>query len=163
MSWDERADRFERKPISTSLRWTFIGVGLVVIAFIVITVLGFAGGWGVKAVSVVSPENVSKQYSVVIKTWEALETTASNACQAAGPADTSSNAPTLVESPSFAYSATYRNVRAKYNAAQENVFEAKLVGPAGYPKSVPDFAEAQGKNPDFCAVSERLSALRTSY
>jgi hypothetical protein len=160
MSWDERATRFEKRPIHTGVIWWLWGLLLISVAAVIITVVGFAGNWGQKAVSVVSPENVEKQYSVVIKKWESLTTAADNACMAGAGVDGGPNAPVFVESPAVAYAGVYRNIRTAYNSAQANVFEAGLVGPSGYPKSIPNFPEATGATPDFCSISTQLAALK---
>ncbi|QNE48597.1 hypothetical protein F1C58_16180 (plasmid) [Glaciihabitans sp. INWT7] len=162
MSWDERADRFEKKPVATGVRWAFIALGLGVVAAIIFGVLGFAGAWTSKSASIVSPANVEKQYGVVIKNWEALTAAADTACQVAAPQPASSDQPLIVESPSLAYASVYRNIWVKYNAAQANVFDAGLVGPPGYPKEIPRYKEASGPSPDFCAISDKLAALKAA-
>jgi hypothetical protein len=136
-------------------------VGVAVVVGVTLTVVGFAGGWGSKAVAIVSPANVEKQYSVVIESWNALSKAADNACMAQGATSTE-NSPTMVESPTLAYASTYRNIQARYNSATANVFKAGLVGPAGYPDNVPTFPELTGPNPDFCAVSVKLMDLRAA-
>lgn len=51
----------------------------------------------------------------------------------------------LVESPAFAYGATYRGIVVDYNRRQKNIFEAGLVGPSGYPKEVPNMADRRNR------------------
>lgn len=157
MSWDERYDRFEKRPVRTGVRWALILLGLLLVTGIVVTIVGFANNWGQKAVKVVSPANVEKQYGVIIDNWEALTASADNACLAQS-GETSEDGPLLIESPEMAYAATYRSVRADYNAAWANVFDAGLVGPPGYPKSIPNWTS--GADPDFCTISTNLVLLQ---
>ena len=162
MSWDDRADRFEKKPVSTGLRWAFVGIGILVLFAVIFGVLGFAGGWANKAAKVAGPANVEKQYDQVITNWESLTSAADNACMAVGSVTTTENSPTFVESPAMAYVATYRSIRVDYNAAQADMFKAKVVGPAGYPSEIPNFVEATGQTPDFCSVGTQLAELKAA-
>jgi hypothetical protein len=140
----------------------FFGVlGSLIVLFLLGLLLSFIFGWGQKAADTVGPENVNKQYDLVIQNWNALTTAADNAC-AVTEKEGGVNSPTFVESPAQAYIATYRNIRTEYNSAQENIFDAKLVGPSGYPEFVPNFPEATGAAPDFCSVSTQLANLQAS-
>lgn len=133
-------------------------LAIIVVIGLIFTVLGFAFGWLGKAAEVAGPENVSKQYDLVITDWNALTTAADNACSAQKGAKGESD-PTFVENPAQAYIATYRNLRTEYNATQANIFKAKAVGPRGYPSFVPNFPESTGANPDFCQVSTQLATM----
>ncbi|RLP73657.1 hypothetical protein D9V32_14090 [Mycetocola tolaasinivorans] len=137
-------------------------LGLVIAVLVVLALLAFGGRWGQKALDTVGPDNVSKQYAVIIENWQSLSVTADNACLAQSAAS-GAGSPTLVESPALAYAATYRNVAARYNAAFADVFKAGLVGPPGYPREIPSYPEAVGASPDFCAVSSNLAMLRASH
>ena len=167
--WEDRVDRgtnrlaesFELRPKRTGLRVLLTVVGVTVVIGATMSVVGLATGWGGKAVKVVSPANVQKQYAVIIDDWNSLSKAAYNACMAQG-ATPDPNSPTMVESPALAYAATYRNIQAHYNSAWDNVFKAGLVGPAGYPRHVDTFPELTGPNPDFCAVSMKLNDLRAA-
>jgi hypothetical protein len=157
MSHDDRANRSEerRTPVGV-IMW----LGLLALCTVVALAFLAAITWGEKAASVVSPENVEKQYSVVIKSFESLTTAADTACMAGTGVDGGPNSPVFVESPAVAYAGTYRNIRTTYNSAQANVFEAGLVGPSGYPKYIPNFPESIGATPDFCSISMKLVALK---
>jgi hypothetical protein len=133
--------------------------GIVAVGVIVL-LLGLGFGWFSKGVETVSAPHVQAQYNLVIQDWNALTTAADNACAAQG-GSANSNGPTLVESPALAYQATYRNIRTEYNSAWQNIFDAKLVGPRGYPHNVPNFSEATGAKPNFCSVSQQLSDLQS--
>lgn len=137
--------------------WSALGIFVVI--GIIFAIIGFFGGWGQKALDTVSAQHVSEQYGEVIRNWNGLTTAADNACSAA-QAETDSDSPTFVEAPGQAYIATYRNLRTEYNSAWQNIFDAKLVGPAGYPHEVPNYPEATGVTPDFCSVSTKLAALQ---
>ena len=162
MSWDDRADRFEKKPVSTGVRWGLIAVGVVVLFAVILGALSFGGAWAKKGADVVGPANVEKQYDQVITNWESLTSAADNACMAVGSVTTTENSPTFVESPAMAYVATYRSIRVDYNAAQADLFKAKVVGPSGYPSEIPNFVEATGQTPDFCSVGTQLAELKAA-
>lgn len=162
--WDRRGERaerdFEDRPLRTLFKWVLGAVAiLAVLGLVVGAIFGitnWVGSWGNKAADVVGPQNVEKQYNVIIDNWESLTKAADNACAAqasAGSTDT-----LLVESPAFAYASTYRTVRAKYNQAFANVFDAGLVGPPGYPREIPNWTS--GENPNFCTVSTQLAELK---
>lgn len=137
--------------------WWVIGVFVGLAALF--TVLSFVNGWGQKAADTFGADHVSEQYSAIIRNWNGLTSAADNACSAA-QAELDSNSPTFVEAPGQAYIATYRNIRTEYNSAWQNIFDAKLVGPPGYPHEVPNYPEATGSHPDFCSVSQQLAILQ---
>lgn len=140
--------------------WSIIGV--IVALSVIFGLIGLGAGWFNKAVETVSPEHVQGQYDLVIRDWNALTTTADNACEAQTQSSADPNNPTLVESPQLAYAATYRNIRQAYNSAWQNIFDAKLVGPAGYPRNIPNYTEATGATPNFCSVSTALATLQNN-
>lgn len=132
----------------------FFGVAAVLLAVGVLAGCSVASGYVQKGAEVISADNLEEQHDRVIRDWRALTTAADNAC-AAQSADPDG---TLVESPSLAYAATYREVWASYNARTENIFEAGFVGPPGYPKDIPNYVT--GPDPDFCDVSAELAELK---
>lgn len=137
--------------------WAVIGVFFLVV--VVGTIVGFANNWGRAAIDVVSPENVKAQHEKVIGNYNAMIASASNVCSvqksAAKTADP--KAPTLVESPTLAYEATFRNIVSDYNASVENLFKAKIVAPPGYPTSV---QLNKLDTADWCTVPAQLKALQ---
>ena len=139
--WDDRADRFERHPLATSVRWGLGVLAVVAVLALAYIPLHFALGWFSAATKVAGPENVQAQYHGVIQDWNALEAAAGNYC-AAKDAPESPNGPSLVEDPAFAYRAQYLHITVYYNTRQNNIFEAGLVGPGGYPKQAPTLDEA---------------------
>lgn len=118
-------------------------------------VIGWIGGWFGEAKRVTSPANVTNQYATVIGDWQALITESQNACSAVRAAH-SADDPTFVEDPALAYEARYRSTRADYNRRMQNIFEAGLVGPHGYPRTVPNLSEN-----NWCTVADGLLAVHS--
>lgn len=141
-SWNDRADRFEERPVRTGFRWGVITAAIVALIIFVGGVGKFVFGWGSAAVNVVSPANVTAQYQAIIEGYESLEAAAANACDAERSGQASS---TLIEDPAFAYAAQYRKIAVSYNRRQANIFEARKVGPKGYPKKAPTLKEMQAE------------------
>lgn len=133
---------FEDHPVRSGLGVFTAAVAIFVIAAVIAGIGHFALGWFNKAAEVAGPENVSSQYREVINDWETLEAAAQNACSAQDSSRSQAD-PTLLEDPAFAYEATYRRVRVDYNRRQANLFEAKVVGPGGYPAVAPTLEEMQ--------------------
>lgn len=134
-------------------------VGTVLLIGLVGTIVGFANKWGQTAIDVVSPENVKKQHEKVIDNYNSMISSASNVCsvQKSTAKTVDPKAPTLVESPTLAYEATFRNIVADYNSSVENLFKAKIVAPAGYPTSV---QLNKLDTTDWCTVPAQLKALQ---
>lgn len=120
-------------------------------AIVALTVAGWGLGWFNRGVEIVSVKNVEKQHYQIINDWEALQAAAVNAC-AATDSETNSKSPTLVESTGLAYEATYRNIAVEYNRRQQNLFEAKIAGPSGYPREAPK----TDASTDWCELAESL-------
>lgn len=128
---------------------------MAVILFVVgIWFLGVGLRWWGAAQNVVSPANVTEQHRMVIRDWEGLYSAANNACTIV--ANHSENSPTFVEDPASAYAGTFQRIRADYNRRMDNIFEAGIVGPPGYPREVPASLGADG---DWCSVPVALDAL----
>lgn len=146
--WERRGERaygtFTRHPILSGIG----GFAAIIALFVVISIIALVGyfalGWFNKAAEVAGPENVSSQYEAVIGDWNAMEAAAVNACAAENSAK-QENDPTLLEDPSFAYQAKYRQIAVDFNRRQQNIFEAKAVGPSGYPRTAPSLGEMQTK------------------
>lgn len=156
--WAEKqAGKLADHPVRTGIRWGIVAIAVVVVIAVVGGIIGLVGNWGSEAKHVVGPANVTNQYKVIIDDWQSLMTAADNACGAQNTTPASGD-PTLVENPAFAYAATYRKIRTDYNLHFHDVFEGGLVGPRGYPKTVPDLAGTHGTG-DWCQVSSQLAAL----
>lgn len=128
-------------------------VGIIVALGIVFSLIGWLGGWFSEGQRVTGPANVSAQYGAVIDDWQSLITEAQNACDVT--VKTNSDSPTFVEDPALAYKAQFRNTRTDYNRRMQNIFEAKLVGPRGYPRTVPVLPT------DWCRASQVLQSLHS--
>lgn len=142
-------------------RQTPLGLGLKILAIIValgivFSIIGWFGGWFNEAKRVTSPNNVRNQYATVIGDWQALISEAQNACSAVRAAR-SDDDPTFVEDPALAYEAKYRSTRNDYNRRQQNIFEAGLVGPRGYPRTVPNFPS----DTSWCDIADQLIAIHS--
>lgn len=117
-----------------------------------------AGGYVEKGKKVVGADNMEDQYNRVITDYNSLQTSADNACAAQGDEKKDDSDPVLVEGPALAYAATYRKIWVDYNTRMNNIFEAGLVGPPGYPRRIPNFTA--GTKTDFCSVSDKLVELK---
>jgi len=134
------------------------GIGIFLVIGIVVGVAGFVGRWWDRGVEVVSPENVTEQHRGIIQQWESMKVSASNACSAVQQSEGNSKSPTMVEDVTLAYAATFRNSVAEYQRRMDNLFEAKIVAPPGYPTDVP-FTDL-GPNTDWCQVYADLAAIK---
>lgn len=120
-------------------------------------IIGLVSGWGKAAGDVVSAENVKAQHEKVIGHHQAMIAAADNACTVqSGESEGNSKSPTMVENPTLAYEATFRNIVAVYNASMDNVFKAGLVAPPGYPSSI---ELANLDTSDWCTVSSQIRGL----
>lgn len=139
--WEERANRWADRFTNHPVLWSALAI-IGVVLFI--GVVGWAGGWINAAKEVVSPANVKEQYARVIEDYKAMEVAASNAC-GAEDSKGSRQGPTFLEDPAFAYKAQYRHITVDYNRRQNNIFEAGVVGPSGYPRNAPTLEEMQAE------------------
>lgn len=141
--------------------WAKVVFGFIAFIAIVVvfSIMAFVGKWFDTAVEVVSPDNVITQHEQVIQGYEAMIASAGNICvvQESAEKEKDSRSPLLVESPTLAYEATFRNIVSEYNQAQDNLFKAKIVAPAGYPKSV---AIKNLDTSDWCTVADQLYEMK---
>ena len=156
---EKAAGQLADHPKRTALKWFLWTVAVVAVLGLIGGITNFVGLWGNEAKRVVSPANVTEQYNAVITDWQSLMTSADNACSAQTTAKSNVD-PTMVEDPALAYKATYRRIVVDYNSRMTNIFQAAKVGPAGYPRTIPAFAETTSPKGDWCVVSAKLSALR---
>lgn len=142
--WESRSDKaysdFTNKPYKTGFKWFFIICAVFLGLWLIGSIFGFIGSWGNEGKRIVSPTNVREQHTAIIEDYEAMEAAAENACSGTNSKKDEDD-PSLVEKPDFAYAALYRKIRVEYNRRQKNLFEAKLVGPKGYPRSAPTLEE----------------------
>lgn len=134
--FDREGERWERRPVGTSIRWGLAALAVIVVLALAGGVAHFALGWLGAAAEVAGPRNVKAQYAAVIEDWNALEAAAENACGATD-APGGPRSAMLLEDPAFAYKAQYRRIAVDFNRRQANIFEAEVVGPSGYPKRAP--------------------------
>ncbi len=142
---------------TTAKIWSGAAAAVALIVMLVLLSLGL--GWFGAGAHVVSAENVQKQYGTVIGEYNDMVVAAQNACtvqKSVGKASTDKE-PTLVESPTLAYEATFRNLVSKYSATVDNPFEGKVVVPPGYPTS---HQLAGLDTTDWCTVSSQLQSLK---
>lgn len=139
------------KVLAVIVVFIVIGFGISVVAGVV--------DFGAEAVKetrrVLSVKNIREQETAILEDWQNLLVAVGNACEAVN-AKSDENSPTLVENPAMAYAATARKARTDYNRRQHNLFEARIVGPKGYPKTVPEDMSMDGPKPDWCAISKTL-------
>lgn len=141
---EREGDAFGRSPFLTFFKWMAIFLVVIGILVLMFGFTRFVLGWFGAGAEIVSPTNVKQQYALVIGDWEALQQEAANAC-AARSAPERENSPTFLEDPSFAYAAKYRETAADYNRRMNNLFEAKIVAPGGYPRRAPTLEEMQAR------------------
>lgn len=150
-SWDDIEREVEAGP---RWGWFWRGLGLLLVLGIGFTLLGFAQGWFSRGAEIVGPRNVSDQHFQIAEGWQSLQVAAANVCTA-GTTQANENSPTLVEDPTLAYKATFRNIAAEYNRRQANLFEAKIAGPPGYPERV----VIPGDGADWCTISGEMALI----
>lgn len=139
--WMDRGERYGNSFTNHPILWI---LAVIVTVVILSTVGNFACGWFNAGKDIISPANVKAQYHAVIEDYQSLQAEAANVCQAKD-AQQNSNSPTFLEDPAFAYAAKYRQTAVDYNERQNNFFEAKEVGPKGYPSTAPTLEEMQAQ------------------
>ena len=135
-------------------------IGLFVALSIVFGLVGLGLGWFNKGVDIVSPQNVEKQHAQVIGKYNSMIAAAQNTCtiQTSGVTPGTDRSPTMIEDPTMAYQATFRNIVVEYNSSVDNLFKAGIVAPPGYPDSV-DINSID--TTDWCTVDEQLLAMKS--
>jgi preprotein translocase subunit SecF len=130
---------------SSAAKWAVVCVGLIVVLAILFGILGLGFGWFNAGKDVISAENVKQQYALAYQDYESLKATAENVCDAENLAAKPANADVKSQHEQHvqAYVQNYRRVAAEYNAAYQNVFAAKNVGPSDLPRNAPSLAEAK--------------------
>lgn len=141
---DRHAGALADRPKRTLAKWFGGFLAVLLVLTIGFGALSWVLSWGGEAKRVTGVENVREQYATVIEDWQAMEAAAANACQAKDAAREQGD-PTIVESPSLAYDSQYRRIVVDYNRRQANLFEARLVGPKGYPRVAPTLAVMQAR------------------
>lgn len=133
----------ENRPFwGLGIRWLAVTLGVIVVLGVVFGLLGLGLGWFRATTDVVSPENVKAQYQDAYTNYEALKATAGNVCalKTAIATETDPDARTQRVSQELAYEANFRRIAAAYDAAYDDAFRAKHVGPADLPTKAPDLA-----------------------
>lgn len=159
--WFDRRARSlanSRHPVLKVCGWIAVIVVACIAISIVSGVINFGSSYVQAGKQIISVQNVKAQRTALIGDWQALLNATGNACDAINSKQ-NSNSPTLVEDPAFAYAATVRNIRADYNRRQHNLFEAEVVGPPGYPRTVPDQALMDSPHPPWCKINQDLVSV----
>lgn len=127
--WEERGTRAGNKVYNavTYHPWltgilTLLALGAIVL---VLNVVGVFGGYASETKRLVSVPNTREQTTQVLNDWTSMQQAACNAL-AAKNADRTSDSPTLIEGPDFAYAAQYRRIKQDYDRRMSNFFEAYL-------------------------------------
>lgn len=134
-------------------------VGIILALTVIGGIVGLARGWFQAGADIVSPQNVKRQHAQVIGKYEDMIAAADNVCsvQEAGETTSDGRSVTFVESPTLAYEATFRDIVADYNSSIDNLFEAGIVAPAGYPTSV---ELKQLDTEDWCTISDQIKGMK---
>ena len=152
---DRAAGDLADHPGRTALKWLLGFIGILLVIGLVAGIGNLIGAWGNEAKRVVSPENVTNQFDMVISDWQDMQIAADNACTATKSARQDGD-PVMVEDPAQAYAASYRRIASDYNSRQQNIFKAGKVGPPGYPKIAPVVPASE---PDWCSVSDNMRQI----
>jgi hypothetical protein len=128
-----------KRTIGKLIAYVVVGIILLSLCF---GALGLALGWFNAGRDIVSPENVKAQFSGAYQKYTALQAQACTVLlyekSEKGTTSNPGTDPTQLEgSPAQAAAARYNQIRAEYNAAFLNAFEAKHVGPGDLPKTAP--------------------------
>ncbi len=127
---------FQRQtPLGLALKFVLV----VIVISLFFGVIGFFSGWFRTGVDIVSPENVKKQWAFAYQYDESLDAIANQWCSAKKAESTAigDDAVNQRQSQTSAYFNNYNAVKAKYDAALRNAFEAKLVAPSDVPSRAP--------------------------
>lgn len=106
--------------------------------------LSFAFGWLGAAKQVVSPANVRAQYATAYSRYEALKATTCNVAALSAQVATTTDAGVKAQlsSQETALQQNYTRIAADYDAAYDNAFAAKHVGPSDLPRVAPTLSES---------------------
>jgi preprotein translocase subunit SecF len=141
--FDAEADALGARPVRTTIRWGIVALTVAVVLILVAGVVSFGLRWLNAGAEVAGSANVKGQYAAVIEDWNALEAAAANSCGAVDAG--SEEGATFLEDPAFAYKAQYRHIAVDFSRRQQNIFEAEIVGPSGYPRMAPRLAEMEAQ------------------
>jgi hypothetical protein len=125
------------------VRWLVTILGLLVVLAIVLGPIGLMLKWYQTGQKVISPENVTLQFRDAYTRFESLKATAGNVCDAQKVYNNESD-PGLKAQRQDQLTAqvqNYRRIAAQYDAAYDNAFEAKHVGPTDLPRPAPTLEE----------------------
>lgn len=120
-----------------------LGCGAIVLTGIALIVAAFALGWLNTLLGVGSGENVKQTYAVAYSDYQALQGTARNICVArktlatAQPGDEK----TQRQSQLTALENNYSRIEGEYDAAYQDGFRAKHIGPTDLPRTAPTEGE----------------------
>jgi hypothetical protein len=136
MTWDDLPRRASGWTVKRTLWWAF---GLFVVAAIVLPIGNLAFGWFNSTLQVVSPQNVREQYSTAYGDWEGMKQAATVVCnfRPVVNAETDPGLKSQRIGELAAYGQNYARIAQDYNAAYDNAFRAKHVGPGDIPKVAP--------------------------
>ena len=130
-----------------------VGVLIFVAVSVVFSLLGLALGWFNAGVEVVSPTNVKAQFAHAYTNYEALEATAVNVDTARSALCDTTQGTNAWDQRYTQFTAqvnNYQRIQADYEAAYDNAFQAKHVGPRDLPQDAPTLSammESQGLEP----------------
>jgi hypothetical protein len=115
------------------------GVAAIVAIGVVVLLLGLGLGWFDAATKVISPTNVKAQFQHAYTDYESLKATAGNVCTARAAAEKEPNPDVRSqrETQAITYENNYRRIQADYDAAYDDAFRAKHVGPRDLPRPAP--------------------------
>lgn len=129
-----------REDYRVTFNWLVFGGIFLLVLIPSCILLSFLFGWIGAPARIFGADNVSRQYTLAYDNYASLQGTADNYCRSqtlvkqATPG--TSTYDQLVAKP-FAYSSNYNRIAADYNAAMNNIFQAKAVRPSDLPEIAP--------------------------
>ena len=121
----------------------FKGLGLFIVAGLVLGIVGLGAGWFKAGTDIISPDNVKSQWQFAYDTEAALDAIGSQWCTAKKAEDAAlTNDERLQRSSQrIAVEQNYDRVAATYNGRLADVFRAKLVKPSDVPDRAPTLTQ----------------------
>lgn len=122
----------------------FKGLGLLLVAGLVLSVVGLGAGWFKAGTDIISPENVKSQWQFAYDNEAALDAIASQWCtaQKAETAAVTNDERLQRSSQRIAIEQNYDRVAAVYNGRLADAFRAKWVKPPDVPEKAPLLTQA---------------------